>query len=90
MTRLTIKSVLTPLQITMLIHAYCIREPYGRHHEKHRTSPAVREGWRKLAALGLIRPVDEVWEYEATPKGIFLVQHYCETPIPIESYSIPV
>lgn len=62
---------MTTLHLMLLLHYHCIAEPWGQPED----APAVIEYTKQLIRKGLIvKSLDSGSGFEATPKGIQLIQ----------------
>lgn len=79
---------MTPLEINLLLHVY------ARAGEiENRDAPAVREALTEFLRSDLIE-LREVHEpghhpFKILPRGQAMVDHLCETPLPVASWSRP-
>lgn len=74
-------SYITPLQVKLLLHAYCHPEPFENQH-----APAVNSAIQEFLSDGVIRKTGESGIYETTDKGRAWVHCICSVPPPRLAY----
>jgi hypothetical protein len=82
---------MTPLQIRMMLHYYCIAAPYAEDDPPHRSSPVVGAQRQDLIDLGLLESRAGCPSgFGCTERGVAYVEGLQAMPLPEKVWVIPV